>query len=165
MKRPLACTGFLYLGVQLGAAFLPSAAYIPLAAFLIITAFIGAKCHKEKYRSYFLMCLLVTATALIMRSAFIELKIKPIQENSGPNKFVTAEIMETLPGYEEDTVDAVALVKEIDGQQIRPFPVRFHEIPYTQAGDVIALRVNLERPQQNRYLLRQYADGVFLEGK
>ncbi len=164
MKRPLAYAGFLYLGIQLGAVFLPSAAVIPLAAFLIVAALAGAKLGKGKYRAPFVLAASVAASALLMRAAFIELHIKPLHAHTGKEAGITAVVLEASPGYAADSVNAVVSVREINAERIRPFLVRIPNLPYSKPGETFSARVTLKPLKKDRYALSRYADGIFMEG-
>ena len=66
MKRPLACAGFLYLVIQLLAAFLPPAAFGPLAAVFLAAVFPAWKLGG-RFRTHAVLACTVTGAALLLR--------------------------------------------------------------------------------------------------
>ena len=66
MKRPLACAGFLYLAIQLLAAFLPPAAFGPLAAVFLAAVFPAWKLGG-RFRTHAVLACTVTGAALLLR--------------------------------------------------------------------------------------------------
>ena len=68
MKRPLACAGFLYLVIQLLAAFLPPAAFGPRAAVFLAAVFPAWKLGG-RFRTHAVLACTVTGAALLLRAA------------------------------------------------------------------------------------------------
>ena len=66
MKRPLACAGFLYLVIQLLAAFLPPAAFGPLAAVFLAAVFPAWKLGG-RFRTHAVLACTRTGAALLLR--------------------------------------------------------------------------------------------------
>ena len=66
MKRPLACAGFLYLVIQLLAAFLPPAAFGPLAAVFLAAVFPAWELGG-RFRTHAVLACTVTGAALLLR--------------------------------------------------------------------------------------------------
>ena len=70
MKRPLACAGFLYLVIQLLAAFLPPAAFGPLAAVFLAAVFPAWKLGG-RFRTHAVLACTVTGAALLLLSDLV----------------------------------------------------------------------------------------------
>ena len=120
MKRPLACAGFLYLVIQLLAAFLPPAAFGPLAAVFLAAVFPAWKLGG-RFRTHAVLACTVTGAALLLRMAAFTWMMAPIQARAGTQAEIHAAVVETSPGFLEDTVRAGVLVDEVNGMAVRPF--------------------------------------------
>ncbi len=164
MKRPLACAGFLYLAVQMFAVFLPPAAFLPLAVVFIAMSFPARKYGGRLWAHLTLFCL-VMAAALLMRAATLAVWFVPIQTRAATSARIHASVLETSPGFVEDTVQATVLVDRMDGGAVRPFRVHFTALPETVSGERFSADVRFSEIEENAYRFSNYADGVFLNGE
>ena len=117
MKRPLACAGFLYLVIQLLAGFLPPAAFGPLAAVFLAAVF-PAWQLGGRFRTHAVLACTVTGAALLLRMAAFTWMMAPIQARAGTQAEIHAAVVETSPGFLEDTVRAGVLVDEVNLNEI-----------------------------------------------
>ena len=164
MKRPLACAGFLYLVIQLLAAFLPPAAFGPLAAVFLAAVFPAWKLGG-RFRTHAVLACTVTGAALLLRMAAFTWMMAPIQARAGTQAEIHAAVVETSPGFLEDTVRAGVLVDEVNGMAVRPFRVYFLSLPQALPGECFSARVEFAELEENEYTYGNYADGIFLAGE
>ena len=76
-----------------------------------------------------------------------------------------AAVVETSPGFLEDTVRAGVLVDEVNGMAVRPFRVYFLSLPQALPGECFSARVEFAELEENEYTYGNYADGIFLAGE
>ena len=164
MKRPLACAGFLYLVIQLLAAFLPPAAFGPLAAVFLAAVFPAWKLGG-RFGTHAVLACTVTGAALLLRMAAFTWMMAPIQARAGTQAEIHAAVVETSPGFLEDTVRAGVLVDEVNGMAVRPFRVYFLSLPQALPGECFSARVEFAELEENEYTYGNYADGIFLAGE
>lgn len=150
MKRPLACAGFLYLVIQLLAAFLPPAAFGPLAAVFLAAVFPAWKLGG-RFRTHAVLACTVTGAALLLRMAAFTWMMAPIQARAGTQAEIHAAVVETSPGFLEDTVRAGVLVDEVNGMAVRPFRVYFLSLPQALPGECFSARVEFAELEENEY--------------
>ena len=117
MKRPLACAGFLYLVIQLLAAFLPPAAFGPLAAVFLAAVFPAWKLGG-RFRTHAVLACTVTGAALLLREnadgETYETRIY-LYEGALREEYGTADAV-LAPQDAERIVDA----KSFSVEQVRP---------------------------------------------
>lgn len=164
MKRPLACAGFLYLVIQLLAAFLPPAAFRPLAAVFVAAVFPAWK-WGGRLRPHLVLACSVAGAALLLRMAALACTVEPVAARAGTQAEIHAAVVETSPGFVEDTVRASVLVDAVDGTPVRPFRVSFTLLPEAVPGECFSAHVQFAELEENEYTYGNYADGVFLAGE
>lgn len=89
----------------------------------------------------------------------------PIQARAGTQAEIHAAVVETSPGFLEDTVRAGVLVDEVNGMAVRPFRVYFLSLPQALPGECFSARVEFAELEENEYTYGNYADGIFLAGE
>lgn len=84
---------------------------------------------------------------------------------AGTQAEIHAAVVETSPGFLEDTVRAGVLVDEVNGMAVRPFRVYFLSLPQALPGECFSARVEFAELEENEYTYGNYADGIFLAGE
>ena len=164
LRRVLALAGFTALAVQIAAAFLPPAAFLPLAAVLCLTALLLWKQKPPSVRrNGVLLMLCVAAVCLVWRTAYLELRVRPIQERAGTTAAVEATVLETRPGYAAGLVYATVRVETVNGERLAmPFSVSVDQMPFLESGERFRAPVTFAPLNRDAYRLSSYADGVYL---
>lgn len=165
MKRPLACAGFLYLVIQLLAAFLPPAAFGPLAAVFLAAVFpawkLGGRVPHSRRAG---MHRYGRGAAAAHGGVYMD-----DGSHSGARRNTrrrsTQRLWKRRPGFPEDTVRAGVLVDEVNGMAVRPFRVYFISLPQALPGECFSARVEFTELEENEYTYGNYADGIFLAGE
>lgn len=163
MKRPLAVFGLAFfaatmLWVRLGGA--PA----PLPAVLLAAVFLLCAVLMRKMRGGFFAVLFgALFAALLLKTTFDFFAVSPVASLSGTQQTVTARVVETTPGYAEDSVNATLQVLQLDGEKPpRRFKVQVNSIYGVTVGDVIELPLAFSAYGGSSRQTRSYAKGFYV---
>ncbi|WP_192959846.1 ComEC/Rec2 family competence protein [Ruthenibacterium lactatiformans] len=118
-----------------------------------------------RFRTHAVLACTVTGAALLLRMSAFTWMMAPIQARAGTQAEIHAAVVETSPGFPEDTVRAGVLVDEVNGMAVRPFRVYFISLPQALPGECFSARVEFAELEENEYTYGNYADGIFLAGE
>lgn len=162
LRRVLALAGFAALAVQIAAAFLPPAVFLPLAAVLCLAALLVWK-RKASFARGALLVLCVAAACLLWRTAYLELRVRPIQQRAGTTAAVEATVLATRPGYANGLIYATVRVESMEGERLAaPFSISVDQMPLLEPGERFRTVMTFVPLPADAYRLSNYADGVYL---
>ena len=149
------------LAVQFAAAALPPAACVLLAAFcLFFVLFFGI---QKRWLSAWMVA--ACAAVLFVQGAFRMLTLAPVQALAGQTSQVRLEVLETRPGFAEDTCHIRARLLQSDSPQAVGTCVDISNAIFCEPGDILEGELEFLPLKENAFTASKRADGVFLEGE
>ncbi len=150
------------LAVQFAAAALPPAACVLLAAFCLFFSccFFGI---QERWLSAWMVA--ACAAVLFVQGAFRMLTLAPVQALAGQTSQVRLEVLETRPGFAEDTCHIRARLLQSDSPQAVGTCVDISNATFCEPGDILEGELEFLPLKENAFTASKRADGVFLEGE
>ncbi|MDL2252946.1 ComEC/Rec2 family competence protein [Ruminococcaceae bacterium OttesenSCG-928-I18] len=138
MKRPLAAFGFCFLLTLLAASKLPAGFLFPCTVVLALLAVFCLLFFRRGAKAYLPLLLVSAAVALLFRTGYEEVFVKPALALDGQTRPVVARVEDTQPGFGDDLVTANLALLSIDGEKLAvPTKVRVGNLPEVQIGDLI----------------------------
>ncbi len=149
------------LAVQFAAAVLPPAACVLLAAFcLFFVLFFGIQ-------KRWLLAWMVAACAavLFVQGAVRLLLLEPIQSLAGQTSQVQLEVLETQPGFADETRHIRVRVLQADQPAAEGICLDISNAALCEPGDILEGSLEFAALKQNTFTAYKMADGVFLEAE
>lgn len=132
------------------------------AAFLVLVFALLCWLRMKGWRSALLLACAVSA-ALLLRGAYFALRVQPVLALADTRGTVTAEVLESEPGYTQELSRVVLRVTEYDGA---PVPHSFYatamEFPHTPPGELVRFQASFTQLEEGASLRAAYADGIWL---
>ncbi len=149
------------LAVQFAAAALPPAACVLLAAFcLFFVLFFGI---QKRWLSAWMVA--ACAAVLFAQGAFRMLSLEPIQSLAGQTSQVRLEVLETQPGFTDETRHIRVRVLEAEQAAAEGISLDISNAAFCEPGDILEGTLEFTALKQNTFTASKMADGVFLEAE
>lgn len=165
MRRPLAYFACAFFLVTMVAIRLPWLVLCVTAAGLATAFLLGILLFRGKARG--LPCLLLCAGAAAGTCCllFTALVVTPIQRLQGQTHTVQARVLETAPGFAEDSMNVVVSVLSLDGVAQRPFRVQLSGIPQAVPGDIMIGALHFTQQTDTQWRNYAYSQGRYIEAR
>ncbi len=162
MKRPLAVVGFSYLLLQMIIIILPQELFAFLVVVLLLSFIVALICKNKFYKNILLIGI-TAVLAFACNYAYLTFYVKPVTNLVGQTITVTANVLSTSDGYNEETKYANLFISEISaysGDDSFSFKTTA-TMPYVISGEIVeftAVVSEIDTEFKNYF----YANGVFV---